>query len=154
MLVNLELVTIRWGNCPPMFAARSCADDEEWAGLAEQLPPALPWQVLQYYEALSIYNQQNFPISLREWISNVRHYGERFVWPHLVEKQCCGSVTFWYGSGSANQYHWLKDLDPDPILLFSSVAFKMPTKNKFFWSFFAYYFLILHLLHLDQSLKI
>ncbi len=46
--------------------------------------------------------------------------------------QCCGSVTFWYGSGSANSYHWLKDL------LFSTVADKMATK---FQSFFAYYFL-------------
>ncbi len=30
--------------------------------------------------------------------------------------QCWGSVTFWYGSGSADPYHWLKDpnSDPDP----------------------------------------
>jgi hypothetical protein len=33
------------------------------------------------------------------------------------------------------------DLDLDRILLFSSVAFKMPTKNKFF---FAFYFLKVH----------
>jgi hypothetical protein len=41
-----------------------------------------------------------------------------------IRNQYCGSVTFWYGSGSADQYH--------RILLFSSVAFKMRTKNKFF----------------------
>jgi hypothetical protein len=50
-------------------------------------------------------------------------------------EQCCGLVEPWH-SGP----------DPDPrirttdlrirILLFSSVAFKMPTKNKFFQSFF------------------
>jgi hypothetical protein len=32
-------------------------------------------------------------------------------------------------------YNFGKDPDPDPV------AFKMPTKNKFFKSFFAYYFL-------------
>jgi hypothetical protein len=46
--------------------------------------------------------------------------------------QRCGSVTFWYGSGSADPYHLLPD--PDPA--FSSVADKT-NKNQFF----AYYFL-------------
>jgi hypothetical protein len=56
------------GNKYTFFFFRSYADDEEWAGLAEQLPPALPRQVLQYNEMkpLSIYNEQGFPISLRE----------------------------------------------------------------------------------------
>ncbi len=49
---------------------------------------------------------------------------------HPPVLQCCGSMTFWYGSGSgfADPYHWLTD--PDPV--FSSVTDKMPTKNKFF----------------------
>ncbi len=43
-------------------------------------------------------------------------------------KQCCGSVPFWYGSGSADPCLWL--MDPDPgILLFSSLTFKTPSKN-------------------------
>ncbi len=31
--------------------------------------------------------------------------------------QCCGSMTFWYGSGSADPYLWLMDPDPDPAIL-------------------------------------
>jgi hypothetical protein len=43
---------------------------------------------------------------------------------------------------------------PDPAL-FSSVAFKTPTKNNFFLGFFAYYFLKVHLHHSSKikSLK-
>ncbi len=48
--------------------------------------------------------------------------------------QCSESVTFWYGSGSADPYFWLTDPDP-------SVKFKTSTK------FFAYYFLKVHLRH-------
>ncbi len=44
--------------------------------------------------------------------------------------------AYWYGSGSAGPYHNITD--PDPVL--SSVAFKMPTKNKFFYNFFFYTF--------------
>jgi hypothetical protein len=55
-------------------------------------------------------------------------------------KQCCGSVTFWYGSGSADPYLWLTD----PDHLFSS---KWQLKINFFEYFFAYYFLKLHLHH-------
>jgi hypothetical protein len=42
-----------------------------------------------------------------------------------------GSVTFWYGSGSADPYFVLTDpdLDPDPPLFVS--VFQDPTKNKF-----------------------
>ncbi len=56
-------------------------------------------------------------------------------------KLCSGSLTFWHGSGSMDLYtglhilNWIWVL----ILLFSSVAFKMPTKNIFFSpSCFAY----------------
>ncbi len=35
--------------------------------------------------------------------------------------QCCGSVTFWYGSGSANPYLWLADSDPDPAIFVSDL---------------------------------
>jgi hypothetical protein len=29
-------------------------------------------------------------------------------------EQCCGSITFWYGSGSAEPYQWLTDPDSNP----------------------------------------
>jgi hypothetical protein len=31
-----------------------------------------------------------------------------------ANKQCCGSVTFWYGSGSPDKYLGLTDPDSDP----------------------------------------
>ncbi len=61
----------------------------------------------------------------------------RYLKMQACRKQCCGSVTYWYGSESADPYHWL----PDPrirtidlririrnrlqirILLFLAVAF-------------------------------
>jgi hypothetical protein len=47
----------------------------------------------------------------------------------LALSLCCGSVTFRYGDGPADPYHWLTD--PDPFFS-SSVADKM-TKSKFFF---------------------
>jgi hypothetical protein len=35
--------------------------------------------------------------------------------------QCFGSVTFWYGSRSADLYLWLMDLAPDPALFFNDL---------------------------------
>ncbi len=43
--------------------------------------------------------------------------------------QCCGSVTFWYGSEFAVLIN--PDPESDPDLVFLSVADKMPTKKKF-----------------------
>ncbi len=60
--------------------------------------------------------------------------------------QCYGSVTFWYGSGFADPYLLLIRLR---ILLFSSVTFTMATK-KLFLSFFAFFFLKLHLHHFSR----
>ncbi len=50
-------------------------------------------------------------------------------------EQCSGSVTFWYGFGSADPYTSGLRIR---ILLFSSVAFKMPTKKRFFFSLITY----------------
>jgi hypothetical protein len=59
---------------------------------------------------------------------------------HVSQKQCCGSVTFWNGSGSADSCLWPIDLDPDPdpALLFwaqmalaSLVPFQGPKKSRF-----------------------
>ncbi len=75
-------------------------------------------------------------------------------------------MTFWYGPRSADLYQWT---DPDPrirtidriqiqirirILLFSSVAVKMPTKISTYLSFFPYSFLRVLKLHLHQLSKI
>jgi hypothetical protein len=35
---------------------------------------------------------------------------------NFTSSQCCGSVTFWYGSGSADPYLCLTDPDPDPTI--------------------------------------
>ncbi len=35
--------------------------------------------------------------------------------------QCCGSIKFWYGSGSADQYLLLMDTDPDPAIFVSDL---------------------------------
>ncbi len=46
--------------------------------------------------------------------------------------QCCGSVTFLYGSGSADPYHLHKAQDPDSDpAFFLSVADKIFTKKSF-----------------------
>jgi hypothetical protein len=55
--------------------------------------------------------------------------------------QCCGSVTYWYRSGSADPYLW--QTDPDSIrirlriLLFSSVTFKMARFLKIHFAAFS-----------------
>ncbi len=58
--------------------------------------------------------------------------------------QCCGSVTFWFGSrsGSAGLYHWVTD--PDPAL-FAGWLSKYQSKKIF--SLFYFYFLKVHLHH-------
>ncbi len=66
--------------------------------------------------------------------------------PFLLRfKQCCGSVTFWYGSGSADPLLWLKDHDP---AIFIS---DLPDGNK--KSYFAYYFLKLDLMYIIFKMK-
>ncbi len=66
--------------------------------------------------------------------------GEKNVYKKGVgTMQCCWSVTFWYGSGSADPYNRVPNLDsdlaPDPPC--SSVTFKM-SKTKFFPKFFCF----------------
>jgi hypothetical protein len=75
-----------------------------------------------------------------------------------IQIQCCGSVTFWYGSGSgsADPYPKVTDLDSDPDLTLNPAlivsGFQDVDKNKFlFLSFLDFYFLKVHL---NQSSKI
>ncbi len=68
----------------------------------------------------------------------------------MPRSQCSGTVTFWYGSGfgSSDSYLWLTMRIRLPILLISSVTFKMTTENIFSSSsFYAYSFLKVHLHH-------
>jgi hypothetical protein len=63
--------------------------------------------------------------------------------PHLVRccvDQCCGSTTFWggSGSGSADPCLWLMDPDPDPYIF---VDLQDASKKPIFWhSFFCLIF--------------
>jgi hypothetical protein len=69
----------------------------------------------------------------------------------IPENQCCGSVTFWYGFGSADPYHWLTDPDsaPDNVIFVSDLQ----DGGKKILNFFAYYFLKIHL-HPFSKIKI
>ncbi len=60
-------------------------------------------------------------------------------------KHCCVSLTFWYGSGSADLYRWL--MDPDSFRQWPSRC----QQKLSFLRFFAYY---VFKVHLHQSSKI
>ncbi len=66
-----------------------------------------------------------------------------FVVRYFVKgsKQCCvrGSVTFCYGSGSADPCRW--PMDPDLVPDIFVLVFKTPAKKCFIKSFSAFYFL-------------
>ncbi len=50
------------------------------------------------------------------WYPQV-HIFSRFDWAIFGASwfnQCCGSMKFWYGSGSADPYLWIMDPDSDP----------------------------------------
>ncbi len=72
-------------------------------------------------------------------------------------KQCCGSMTFWGGSGSADPCLWLMDPDPDPgsgSFYFCHWPSRCQQKTNFLTQFFsAYDFLKLHL-HNFSKIKI
>jgi hypothetical protein len=98
-------------------------------------------------------------IQLIQQLSGVDWHMYRYctIWwfsPHSC-LQYCGSMTFWGGSrsgtGSADPCLWLKDpdSDPDPAIFVIDLP-KMPTKNKFLNSFFAYYFLKVHVHHFQR----
>jgi hypothetical protein len=61
----------------------------------------------------------------------------------LSRKQCWGSVTFWYGSGSEDPYLWLTDPDP-------ARPSRWQLNKSFFYLVFLYYFLKLHLHHFSK----
>jgi hypothetical protein len=78
------------------------------------------WDPITFYCALCMY------IFLKHKLLAIEFY------------QCCGFVTFWDGSGSA-------DPTPDParILVFSSVTFKICTKTVGIKGYLPYYFCLI-----------
>ncbi len=87
--------------------------------------------------------------------------GKVGAWPNskkeeedYLSRQCCGSMTFWCGSGSGSADPRLRIMDPDPDPAIFVRTFNVPTKNKFLKkSFFAYYFLKVHLKKSKRSHK-
>ncbi len=83
----------------------------------------------------------------------VRGYNNCDMQPYLNlwKKQCCGSMTFWggSGSGSADPCLWLMDPDPDPAIFV--IDLQDASKKLIFHTIFsAYYFLKLHLHHYSK----
>jgi hypothetical protein len=82
--------------------------------------------------------------------------GKVGAWPNskkeeedYLSRQCCGSMTFWCGSGDPRLRQMDPDPDADPAIFVRT--FKMPTKNKFLKkSFLAYHFLKVHLHHFQK----
>ncbi len=50
---------------------------------------------------------------LVSWVNNI---------PQISIYQCCGSLTFWYGSGSADLCLWLKNPAPDPAIFVTDLS--------------------------------
>ncbi len=75
----------------------------------------------------------------------------------LSQKQCCRSVTFWYGSGSADPTSDKLIQVQLRILPFSSVTFKMATKNIYFFlrflliTFWSYIYIIFQRLKVTKK---
>ncbi len=61
--------------------------------------------------------------------------------------QCCGSMTFRCGSGSADPCLWLMDPDADPDSAIFVIDLQDANKKLIKKFFFAYYFLKVHLHH-------
>jgi hypothetical protein len=78
--------------------------------------------------------QKFFFKNLQKWQSS----------PDPCLNQCSGSVTIWYGSGSADLYPGLTDPDSDPDLDPALFVSNLQDANTFFFlSFLTYYFLTL-----------
>jgi len=65
-------------------------------------------------------------------------------------KQCSGSVTYWYESGSSEPYLWLTDPNPAPAPDPPFIASDLQDANK--KSIFSHYFLKVHLHHSSHTL--
>ncbi len=66
---------------------------------------------------------------------------------HLLT-QCCGSMTFWCRSGSADPCLWLMNPDPDPAIFI--IDLQDANKKVFKKNLSAFYLLKLHLHHFSK----
>ncbi len=79
---------------------------QHWAQPALQLahiPPALPHFFLPLVRTKSGHIMASWTFATDTTWSSTK----------VLTKQCWGSVTFWWGSGSSDSYLWL--MDPNPI---------------------------------------
>ena len=82
-----------------------------------------------------------FPASKRKYIKQwLTHKYRNSTGIPLPDKQCCGSMTFWCGSGSGDPCIWL--MDPDPCIFINDI--QDGCKNKIFLllSFWRYFYII------------
>ncbi len=91
-------------------------------------------------------------------VSTIWKNARIFTATYLLHSQCCGYMTFWYGSrsGSADPCLWLMDPDSDPDPGPGSCYFRHRSsrcqQKTIFHFFSAYYFLKVHL-HLFSKIK-
>jgi hypothetical protein len=85
--------------------------------------PRPPWRKSKpHQKPLAI--KRKHPAFQKKLISS-HLFGDNF-WPpgsRSGYSQCCGSVTFWYGSGFADPCLWPMDPDPDIFVLDLLIAF-------------------------------
>ncbi len=121
-----------WSVSKTIVTNRHClglkmdANNRTFDGIFEKIFVAVLWGV-HIFRKTRYRTQEQCCGSITFW------YGSESADPCLL-KQCCGSMTFWRrsgsGSGSADPCLWLMDPDPDPAI-FSSLTFRMPIKNIF-----------------------
>ncbi len=93
---------------------------------------------VMYVTGIHLYTQ--------EGVEKLSRYSRRngdkayIIIPHCrcSSRQCSGSVTFWYGSGSADPYFWLAD--PDPAFFVSDLQKVIKKSQNRRYQGFSYYF--------------
>ncbi len=112
------------------------------------------WRSKIYYRASCIACNLSLLASLKK-MHHILIYIWLMVWCPpwgrlpACQNQCCGSMTFWYGSGSADPCLWPIWIR---ILLFTSLTFKTQKNNKK-KKFSAYYFMKVPRLHHFSKIK-
>ncbi len=153
----------RWTLCNPHQP--SCDLRSSWEGREILAITALPFPTLCpqpiIFSVCSVVCP-NFSETDGVFLNLTRFWLEGLFMVRNHFNQCCGSVTFWYGSGSvyANPYLWLTDPDSDPtpdpapypVIFVSDLQLQdnKMTKKINFLRFFAYYFLKLHVHHFSK----
>jgi hypothetical protein len=71
-----------------------------------------------WFSGKNINHFYEITLSYLRWVMTQGARGRTSSIAFHLPKQCCGSVTYWYGSGPANPCLWLTDPDPalDPAI--------------------------------------